>query len=90
MDFDEFLGLRADGPRRGADLRVDITLTLEEAAAGCRRTVELVRDEPCAPCKSSGLVGTVRDCGTCNGTGKVLHAQGFFNIQTVCGANDRR
>ncbi len=71
---------------RGADLRYNLEITLEEAYLG--RTVEI--DVPslvaCETCDSSGAKpGTgMSACSTCNGHGKVRSSQGFFTIERVC------
>jgi molecular chaperone DnaJ len=73
------------GPRRGADLRYDLTLDFEEAIFGAEREIEVPRQETCGNCRGSGSeAGTspVR-CPECNGTGEVRRQTGFFiNIGT--------
>ena len=81
------------GPRRGADLRYDLTLTFEEAIFGCEKEIEVTRYEVCSECNGSGAEpGTtpVR-CSECNGTGQVRRVQrsilgSFVNVTTcpVC------
>ena len=51
---DFFGGGRAGRPRRGADIRVDLELTLEEAATGVRRTITLDRSARCDTCEGNG------------------------------------
>lgn len=71
---------------RGADLRYNLEITLEDAFKG--RTVDI--DVPtlvtCETCTGSGAKpGTgMSMCGTCNGHGKVRAAQGFFTIERTC------
>lgn len=65
------------GPRRGADLRVGITLTFEEAVFGCEKEVEVPRAETCQHCFGSGAepgTSPLR-CPQCNGTGEVQRRQ---------------
>jgi len=64
-------------PRRGADLRVDITLTFEEAAFGAEREIEVPRMEECDRCHASGAEpGTTPErCPTCGGAGEVQRRQ---------------
>jgi molecular chaperone DnaJ len=73
------------GPRRGADLRYDLTLDFEEAIFGGERDIEVPRQETCGNCNGNGSEpGTtpVR-CPECNGTGEVRRQTGFFiNIGT--------
>ncbi|HUS63568.1 MAG TPA: molecular chaperone DnaJ [Kofleriaceae bacterium] len=85
--FADFFGQsRGRRERRGADLEVGVELTFAEAVHGVTKEIEVHRQEPCETCKGSGAKeGTSREsCGTCKGKGQVLHAQGFFMIQTTC------
>ncbi len=64
---------RTDEGPRAPDLRFDLDLDLEEAAAGVQRTIELVRGKPCATCAGSGEAGISRSrmCEPCHGSGRV-------------------
>lgn len=77
--FDMFFGggRRRTGPQRGADIRVDIELSLEEAAFGLERDIKVPRTEDCGTCGGSGAApGTKpRPCMQCGGTGQVQFAQ---------------
>lgn len=87
--FEQFFGGGRRGRgRRGASLKVDLELTLEEVAAGARRTIELKRAEPCGTCSGSGArAGTkARRCTTCSGHGQVIRQQGFFQLRQTCPA----
>jgi molecular chaperone DnaJ len=79
-------GGRSRGPRRGADLRFDLSLTFEEAAFGVKKDVEFQREEACSRCDGSGVKpGTQPErCSTCQGRGRVNRQQGFFMVQTTC------
>ena len=57
------------GPRRGQDVELPIEITLEEAAAGAARMVELPGSAPCAACGGEGAVGGAR-CHACAGEGR--------------------
>ena len=83
---DFFGGGRSRGPRRGDDLRVDVTLTLEEAAQGCTKTLEFERDEHCLTCSGTGAKpGTKPEhCQQCGGRGQVLQSAGILRVQTTC------
>jgi molecular chaperone DnaJ len=86
--FGDFFGGRSSGRRqpRGADLRIDLGLTFAEAVWGCTKDVKVTRDVACTTCKGSGAApgGSVETCRTCSGKGQVVHAQGFFMVQTTC------
>jgi molecular chaperone DnaJ len=74
--------------RRGADLRVDVSLTLEEAARGVVKTVDLARNKACATCKGTGSKpGSERArCRHCNGQGQIVQSAGILRVQTTCPA----
>ncbi|HIS03622.1 MAG TPA: molecular chaperone DnaJ [Candidatus Pullichristensenella avicola] len=78
---------REQGPVPGADLRYDMTISFEEAARGCDKEINLVRDEPCENCHGTGAKpGTQpKTCPTCNGTGQVRTTSNtpFGTIQNV-------
>ncbi len=59
-------------PRKGADLSYDIAITLEEAAAGIKKDIRLVRTEACPVCKGTGAQpGGLQVCDQCRGTGQI-------------------
>ena len=78
---------RNNGPVPGDDLRYDLTLSFEEAALGCEKEINLVRDEECPECHGSGAKpgSKVETCSTCNGTGqeRVVSNTPFGRIQNV-------
>ncbi|MCE9580045.1 MAG: molecular chaperone DnaJ [Deltaproteobacteria bacterium] len=88
--FGDFFGRgRGGGGRReqrGADLRVDLQLSFAEAVWGSQKDVKVTRDVTCETCSGSGAKAGSKPeiCGTCSGKGQVVHAQGFFMVQTVC------
>jgi molecular chaperone DnaJ len=86
--FGDFFGGRGGQRRqaRGADLRLDLQLSFAEAVWGASREVTVTRDAPCGGCAGTGAkAGTKPEaCGTCGGKGQVVHAQGFFMVQTAC------
>jgi molecular chaperone DnaJ len=73
--------------RRGQDLRYDLELTFEEAAAGCEKTISIPRLASCETCGGNGAKpGThPRTCPQCRGSGQVRFQQGFFSIAKSCG-----
>ena len=71
---------------RGADLRYNLEITLEEAARGAEKTIRIPTVEECETCDGSGAKpGTQpQTCSTCGGSGQVRIQQGFFSIQQTC------
>ncbi len=71
---------------RGADLRYQLEITLEEAAHGTTKTLRIPTTETCDTCHGTGArPGTQpRVCPTCGGVGQVRMQQGFFSIQQTC------
>ncbi len=90
--FEQFFGGGGGGgrgrsrARRGASLRVDLELSLEEVATGVKKTLEVSRPEPCGNCSGSGAKpGTEPvSCKTCGGHGEVVSNQGFLSIRQTC------
>lgn len=81
---------RRGGAQRGADLRYDLEVTLEEAYTGVEKTVRLQRVETCDTCAGSGAApGTsTTTCTACGGQGQVRHTQntilGTFSTAAPC------
>jgi len=77
---------RGDGVYRGADLRYNLELSLEEAARGTEAKIRIPALEQCGTCHGSGAKpGTQpKTCPTCHGQGQVRMSQGFFSIQQTC------
>jgi len=73
-------------PTRGADLRYDATISLEEAASGTEIELEIPKTSTCEPCGGTGAEpGTSPEtCSMCGGKGQVYRTQGFFTISTTC------
>ena len=71
---------------RGADLRYNLEITLEQAAFGTETKIRIPTMEACEPCKGTGAkAGTSpKTCPTCAGSGQVRLQQGFFSIQQTC------
>lgn len=87
--FGDFFGGRTSGrrgPPRGADLRVDLQLSFAEAVWGTTKEVKVSRQIACTTCNASGAKpgSKAETCATCQGKGQVVHAQGFFMVQTTC------
>ena len=89
--FGEIFGGRGGGRGgqqvyRGADLRYNMDITLEQAARGTETKIRIPALEDCETCKGSGAKpGTsAKTCHTCNGQGQVRMQQGFFSVQQTC------
>ena len=81
-------GSRRSAAQRGADLRYDLEIKLEEAATGLTAQLRIPRLESCESCKGVGAApGTSpENCQTCSGTGQVRYQQGFFSVARTCHA----
>ena len=86
-------GMGGYGPTvrtRGRDMSMTLTITLEEAAAGCTKTIAYDRLAPCDDCAGTGCAegGSISDCGRCHGTGQVVTVQrtilGAMQTQSTC------
>lgn len=90
--FGDMMGARssrsAGGRERGADLRFNMEISLEEAFAGKTAEVEVPTSVTCDICSGSGAKpGTSPSvCVTCGGNGRVRANQGFFSIERTCPA----
>ncbi|MEK1854982.1 MAG: molecular chaperone DnaJ [Phyllobacterium sp.] len=88
--FGEMMGgsrqRRSSGRERGADLRYNMEITLEEAYTGKTAQIRVPTSITCDECSGSGAkIGTQPvTCGTCSGSGRVRAAQGFFSIERTC------
>ena len=93
--FDAFFGGAAtatrQAPKRGADLRYAVTISLDEAAFGCEKEINISRIENCSQCQGTGCKPGSQPsrCSECNGTGQVRRVQqsifGRFVSTTTCG-----
>jgi len=81
-------GGRSGGRRvhRGADLRYDLSLTLEEAVTGKEVRIRVPTLAECQFCGGSGAkLGTsAKTCPRCGGSGQMRMQQGFFSVQRTC------
>lgn len=79
-------GTRRSMAQRGADLRYDLEITLEQAAVGMTAQLRIPKLEACETCKGSGAkAGTQPEvCQTCQGAGQVRFQQGFFSVSRTC------
>jgi len=74
------------GPRRGADLRYVMDLSLEQAVFGTTETIRIPTLEDCDTCSGHGTADgkPAPKCSTCGGQGQVRVQQGFFVLQQTC------
>lgn len=86
--FDAFFGGQRGGARRasrekGSDLRFDLKITLEDAAKGVEKELEIVHSVSCQNCKGSGAKpgSTPAKCSNCGGSGQIRKSQ-----QTILGS----
>ncbi|CAG0967481.1 Chaperone protein DnaJ [Burkholderiales bacterium] len=84
--FGQGRGGRGNGVFRGADLRYNLEISLEEAARGTEARIRIPTMESCEACHGSGAKpGTqAKSCPSCHGRGEVRVSQGFFSIQQTC------
>ena len=87
--FGEFMDPRGQrqNAARGADLRYDLELTLEEAFSGAEKTISINALAKCENCGGRGCMRTdncATTCSTCGGMGKVRAQQGFFVVERGC------
>ncbi len=92
--FDGFFGRGTSGrkrPRRGADLRYDLSVTLEEVASGVEKTVELPKAPTCSSCKGTGAQPEgLETCRRCQGTGQIVreHRSGYGVVRQIAGCGE--
>src|ERR1700751_2171140 len=79
-------GGRAEERQRGSDLRYDMQITLEEAAFGTEKEIEIRKLDTCDQCNGSGAEPGSRsiNCPTCGGRGQVISSRGFFQVSQTC------
>lgn len=87
--FEEFFGGgggQSGGAGRGADLRYDLEISLEEAAHGSEKEISFRKLGQCGHCHGNGAEpGSKRTtCHTCRGAGQVTTSRGFFHVRQAC------
>lgn len=88
--FETFFGGGAqvdrEGRQRGSDLRYDMQITLEEAAFGVEKEIEVRKLDTCTKCEGKGAEPGSRtiNCPTCQGRGQVISSRGFFQVSQTC------
>ena len=87
--FGDFMGQRRGASQgRGADLRYNLEITLEQAFAGYNAEIQVASSQGCQKCEGTGAAPGSKPiaCPTCRGQGKVRAQQGFFTIERTCPA----
>jgi molecular chaperone DnaJ len=88
LGFDIFgsRGRRGERTRRGRDLQVAVSISLEEASRGLEKTIDLPRYETCTVCSGSGAKpGSKKTtCPACRGQGRTVVSNGFFQLAQTC------
>ena len=86
--FETFFGGAAteQDRQRGSDLRYDMQITLEEAAVGVEKEIEVRKLDTCDKCNGTGAEGGSRsiNCPACGGRGQVVSSRGFFQVSQTC------
>lgn len=90
--FGDFMGQRGQGggggrrAARGADLRYNLGISLEDAFAGIQKSINVPTSVQCDGCSGTGAEGGTEPatCPTCSGMGKVRAQQGFFTVERTC------
>lgn len=89
--FSEFMGgggrgRQADSSVRGADLRYNMEISLEDAFQGLKRNIKVSTHSACETCHGTGAAKDTKPetCPTCHGQGRVQARQGFFTIERTC------
>ncbi|MCB2055897.1 MAG: molecular chaperone DnaJ [Geminicoccaceae bacterium] len=79
-------GRGRSGANRGADLRYNMTISLEEAYSGKKAQIKVPASVLCDSCEGSGSEGGADPiaCNTCRGAGRVRSQQGFFTVERTC------
>src|SRR5882757_2371708 len=88
--FGDIFGARRGGGGRqvfrGADLRYELELDLDQAVFGYSAEIEVPKLSECETCHGSGAAkgSTAAACDTCGGSGQIRISQGFFQLQQTC------
>jgi molecular chaperone DnaJ len=85
--FGNVFGQQRGGQRgRGADLRYNLEISLEDAFSGKAATIKVPTAITCDACSGNGAKpgSKPKKCSTCGGQGRVRATQGFFSIERTC------
>ena len=92
--FEDLFGMgggrrgQGSGRERGADLRYNMEITLEDAFDGKTAQIRIPTPVTCEACSGTGAKtgSKPRSCSNCHGSGRVRHQQGFFTLERTCPA----
>jgi molecular chaperone DnaJ len=81
-------GSRRGRGQRGADLRYNLSIDLDDVLNGCEPSIKIPKMRRCKACSGSGAAEGTRPsrCGRCEGTGQLAFQQGFFRVNRPCDA----
>jgi molecular chaperone DnaJ len=81
-------GSRRGRGQRGADLRYNLEISLDDVVNGCEPRLKIPRMNRCGTCSGSGAAEGSKPsrCGRCEGTGQLVFQQGFFRVNRPCDA----
>ncbi|MFO0689224.1 MAG: molecular chaperone DnaJ [Myxococcota bacterium] len=81
-------GSRRGRGQRGADLRYNLEISLDDVLHGCEPRLKIPRMNRCGTCSGSGAAEGSKPsrCGRCEGTGQLVFQQGFFRVNRPCDA----
>ncbi len=89
--FDDLMGKSSAGsqsiwqPKRGADMKYNMSISLEDAFSGIETEIAFAAATKCSPCNGLGSKDTsTKDCNSCKGRGNILIQHGFFQIKQTC------
>lgn len=86
--FEHIFGSQQEtrGRQSGSDLRYDLEISLEEAALGCEKEIEIRKLDTCEDCGGTGAQkgSRVITCPVCGGRGQVIASRGFFQVAQTC------
>lgn len=87
--FNDFMGgssRQNQSNSKGADLRYNISISLEEAFSGKQENIKFKTYAACSPCKSTGSKNNseATNCSVCRGAGRIRAQQGFFAVEKTC------
>ena len=90
--FGDFMGGQGqqkarDMSERGADLRYDVEVSMQDAFSGIKKNITFTSQSNCKTCDGKGTKNPsdMMDCSSCNGSGRTRIQQGFFMIERTCG-----